>query len=383
MRSRGFTLVELLVGIAVSSIVLVAVAGAFIAGQRALQAQSQIRVAVEQTRGASGYVDRIVRMAGYGIDPQFAFDFSTTGLPGPTKDNFSSATPSFVTDDLAFRFRDPGFLRRGSLGSTGATLTLATPLTAALPDGQAVLVACPGGVERFVGRSASGSTTADIVLTAYGAPFPTAIPSCLRGATGGRAAYVMLIREVRLRIIDIAGTPYLVVYKNFDAPTSANTAFEPLAADVESFQVAYVMNRPPPTGCCSATTLGPADGNGTFILGDAAGETLPVAQVNRPGYSTPYDDALRYTADPANIRQVRISVLLRSVRKEQSGRTAFAPPPMENYTPGGGGTAPPDGFYRTWTTSTVRVPNLASRSFFLPPMKSGPLDPTDLNVWGG
>jgi type IV pilus assembly protein PilW len=382
VSSRGFTLVELLVGIAVSSIILVAVAGAFIAGQRALQAQSQIRGAVEQTRGASAYVDRIVRLAGYGVDPRFAFDFSTTGLPGTTKDNFTSASPTFITDDLAFRFRDPGFLRRGSLGSTGETLTLTTPLTAALTAEQPVLVACPGGVDSFIGRAASGSTTSAINLTAYGAPFPTAIPSCLRDATGGRAAYVMLIREVRLRIIDIAGTPYLVLYKNLDAPTSTNTAFEPLAADVESFQVAYVMNRPPSTGCCSADTLGSADGNGTFILGDAPGETLPVAQVNRPGYSTPYDDALRYTADPANIRQVRISLLLRSVRKEQSDRTAFAQQQMENYTPSGA-AALPDGFYRTWTTSTVRVPNLASRSFFLPPMKSGPLDPTDLNVWGG
>src|SRR5687767_4876008 len=99
---RGFTLLELLVGMTVNILILTAVAGAFIAIQRSYHAEAQIKSSVEYSRTATSFLERQLRKVGYGIDPRFAYEFSPTGLPGATKDNYNGGT--FVTDDLAVRW---------------------------------------------------------------------------------------------------------------------------------------------------------------------------------------------------------------------------------------------------------------------------------------
>jgi type IV pilus assembly protein PilW len=96
-----------------------------------------------------------------------------------------------------------------------------------------------------------------------------------------------------------------------------------------------------------------------------------------PRYGDPYDDAIRYANHPANIRAVRVAISVRSATPEPNGRRGFGREDLED----SGEFAPPDGYYRTNMTTTVRVPNLLSRSGFNPPV--GALHPAGSNVWGG
>lgn len=401
-RTGGFTLLELLVGTVVSSIILLAVAAVFTAVQASYHAESEIKFAVEGARTGVSYLERLLRHAGYGLEPRFAFDFGAANLPGTTKDNFIAPNGAYTTDDLAFRYRDPSYLRRGSLDSGGGLLTLETGQTfgIGIKADQPVIAACQGGQDHAVLRTTEAKTAADasVAVAAYGAPFPTAVPQCVRLVSGTQAAFVMLSYDVRMRVVALGGRPFLVVFHSrlsgggaVLAPDPAsNSDFDPIAAEVENFQVAYVMSRPPPTStCCAAAGFPAVDAASTppnWILGDAAGEPMPsptdttASWPTGPTYETAYDDAARYNTHPANIRMVRVNLAVRSARREPQGRQAFGPLALENFQPV---STAPDGYYRTSMSSAIRAPNLTSRSFFIPPLKPSPTDPLDLNVSGG
>ena len=112
-HAQGFTLIELIVGFAVGAIVLGAIAASIIAMNSVFQANSVTKTTVEAGRASLSYLERTLPRAGYGIPPQFAFDF---GLIAGVAAKDNDVQPTFVTDDLAYRYRDPTFLRMG--GST-------------------------------------------------------------------------------------------------------------------------------------------------------------------------------------------------------------------------------------------------------------------------
>ena len=376
-RARGFSLIELLIGLLVSSIILIAVGAVFVAVGNRFQAEGAIMESVESGRAAITYIERTTRQAGYGIDPKAVFDLGTVGLPGTTKDNFAGT--GFTTDDLAFRYRDPVFVRRGKLQTGSLTLTAAFGV--ALRVNQPIIIGCAGAISYYVGRlqTAVAATATTVTLLDYGAPFSTTPPFC--AATTG-AAYVMLLNEVRLRIIPLGGRPYLVAFHNFEA-IAGNSDFDPIAADVEDFQVAYVLNRPKASStCCAATVAIDASTNSNWILGDiGTADLLPVIAATRPDYEMAYDDAARFTADPTNVRALRVSLVLRSQRKLPIAATGFPQLVVENHDPGASLTTTGDGFYRTVISTTVRTGNLLSRSFFVPPVST--LAGDGLNISGG
>lgn len=381
---RGFTLLELVAGLAISAIVLGGVAASFIAVQASYTAETQVKGLTENARVGIDYVERTLRMAGYGLDPQMAFDFAT--VPAGvviSKDNDSST--GFVTDDLAFRFRDPSYLKRGSYDGAG-TLTLegGGVFEQQLAVGQAIIIACTGANTYLVVRTTAlvlGADTSAAVAD-YGAPFGSTSHSCLQN-TGNQASHVMLMREYRFRVTDIDGRPWLVAYRNLSQDVDdPNSDFDPIAIDVETFQVSYSMNRPRPTSACCATTLAVDHaGNGNWVLGDDTPLLLPNAAATPPTYDTEYDNVLRFNDHPANIRAVRVTIGLRSFQTDQSHGHApsSAPSVIENYTPV---SLTPDGYYRSRITTSVVMPNMLSRSFFVPALR--PAGSTvDLNVWGG
>ncbi|MBU8894408.1 PilW family protein [Corallococcus sp. M34] len=382
-RRTGFTLVEILVGITVSSLVLLAVAATVIAVNNTFNGHSVSKQAVENGRVAMDYVERTVRLAGYGLDPSLAFDFTTATIPGSTKDNYSetlagpSAWGTFITDDLAFRYRDPAYLRRGRLGGGGPPFTLtldaATHFDESLRAGQALMLACPGGAMNFLGR-----LDADVAATANTATLTAAIagqapPACL-GAAGGDAPFVMLVHERRLRVLPFGGRPYLVVQHGWQADADS----DPLAVDVENFQVSYIMNRPPSDSTCCAAQA-PSDGNGNWVFGDTTGaDALPRPGDAAPTYDTPYDSATRFNGNPANIRAVRVGITVRSSRLMPTRALSAARLLGNSPAPGA-----PDAYFRTTLESSVRVPNMTSRAFFIPALRN-PDNPQDQkNLWGG
>lgn len=390
LAPRGFTLLELLVGTATTTIILAAVAVSFAGIQGSYQTESRIKVAVEGLRTTTSFIEQRLRTAGYGIDPRFAFDFDATVIPGQAKANhtllFGKGMPKSVTDDLAFRYRDSAYLRRGRyMGAAGLMLESGS-FGMDLVKGQRLIVSCSsakkylvlrvsaGGVPK--GAGASANFTVDAKLSSVPAD-----EACLRKTGALDAPYVMLLHEVRLRIVDQGGRPFLMAFQGLDE-LNLDTAV-PLAADVESFQVAYIMNRPPLNGPNAAVP--PVDLSSpapNWVLGDvnsAEKDRFPDPRnplLPEPQYGDPYDAAIRYTRHPANIRGVRVSLSLRSASPEPNGRRAFARGDLEDS--GESGVA--DGFYRTNMTTTVRVPNLLSRSGFNPPVDA---ETPGSNVWGG
>lgn len=371
-RARGFTLVELLVGIAVSSVILMAVAASFIGISGAYSNESQSRSAVEGGRTALAFFERHVKLAGYGIDPRFAFDFTDpTGLAN-AKDNYAVDT-TYRTDDLAFRYRDPAFMRRGTSAATAGNFATTTALRRALPVGTAFMIACPGGGQRAWFRSSTATTPADtsVALTPYGTVHnaaPATALECL-GRTGDQAPFLFVLREFRFRVFKdaVSGRAFLGFVPSLATDLSSVPAsVELLSDDVEELQVAYQMNRPQP-GTAFATTAAP-DSGGNWIMVDSAGETaLPNMAAAPPSYDDAYESANRYNAHPANIRAVRVSFSVRSARQRQDKALGYIRGDMEN---GSGGPTSGDGYFRSWMTSSIRTPNMASRFFFLPPLES-------------
>lgn len=382
---RGFTLIELMVSAAITLTILAAVATTFIGVQGAYQSEAQVKGAVENGRTALSYLERTIGLAGYGLPPAQAFDFDVVG--GFAKDNTTDATVGFLTDDLAVRFRDPQYLRRGTLDGTTIQLETGSTFGVAFKSGQGLVVACTGGRSyALVRTAASALATASTVQTTttpvFVPPNVSTADRCFK-ETGDRMPFVMVMHERRFRIVSLGGRPFLVVFHNLNAPDPAsNTDFEPLASDVEQFQVAYGMNRPTSvTSCCTTNTAIDSAGNSNWMLLDASGDPAPV-EATLPDYSTPYNDALRFNTNGANIRSVRVSLVMRSTAAKAE-RRKIDRERLENAPSTWTATAVPDGFYRYTLRSTVRTPNMTSRSFFTPPIRLAGNDDDELNYTGG
>lgn len=383
---RGFTLLELLVGTVVTSIIMAAVAVSIMGVQASYQTESRITVAVEGLRTGTNFLEQRLRLAGYGVDPRFAFDFGTTLLPASNKANhvitLAAGVPTAITDDLAFRYRDPSWMRRGFWSSSGLKLESGTFGTA-FPEGQRFIISCESGKNSLVVKAGSGGVAKDATGSANFTvdPLLSTIPAdegCLT-KEGRSTPFVLLLHEVRIRVVALEGRPFLMAFQGLDSLDLANAV--PLMADVESFQVAYVMNRPPPTG--SNANLEPVDKTSpvrNWVLGDVGSATtdrFPDPNTRpEPVYRLPYDDPARFNRHPANIRAVRVSIGVRSTRPEPNGRRAFARLDLEDSDE----AKPADGYYRTNMSTTVRVPNLLSRSAFNPPVDASV---SGLNAWGG
>lgn len=387
---RGFTLLELMIGIGVSSIVLVAIAATVIAMNGVFQSNAATKSTVEDSRSSLAYLERVLPMAGYGVPPPEVWDFGTTG-PVSVKDN--DVQPTHVTDDLAFRYRDPSYLRRGTIDAAAGTVTFVNAATS-LPDnvginvkvGQVFMVACPAASGQFlVVKATATAVVADTALSVqvYGAPFPTVNDDCLRASSS--AAYIMLIHEKRIRVLALGGRPYLVVLHNFVNLLD----YDVLAADVENFQVSYVMNQPSPNVLPAPPVVDSGAAAPNWVFADQPGLTdLPNPGAPAPSYKDSYTLARitvppeafsrRFNAHPANIRAVRIGLTLKSQRPmPNKQKNAFPADSLGNYT----SPVVIDEFYRISLSTQVNIPNMAARAMMTPPMATVVGD--NNNKWGG
>ncbi|HEX8538496.1 MAG TPA: prepilin-type N-terminal cleavage/methylation domain-containing protein [Cystobacter sp.] len=385
---RGFTLVELMVGSVMTTIILAAVATALMGVQGVFQRESRVKVAVEGLRTTTSFIEQRLRMAGYGVEPRFAFDFSGAAIPDGAKSNYAvvlgGSQPNSITDDLAFRYRDAAWMRRGHL--SGATVVLEDPgstFGVSFNKGQLLLVSCVGSREYVVMKAGSAgvpveaNASAGFIVDPALSSVPLNTPCLSR--TGRGAPYLMMIHVMRIRIVSLGGRPFLMAFQGLDELDLSSAV--PLAADVESFQVAYVMNRPVPgspnAGVQAVDFNSPVS---NWVLGDTgsavADRTPDPNALPVPVFKLPYEDPARYNRHPANIRAVRLSIGIRSTTPESNGRRVFERVELED----SGEAGPADGYYRTNMTTTVRVPNMLSRSTFNPPVGD---ESTGLNVWGG
>jgi type IV pilus assembly protein PilW len=313
--------------------------------QQAYQNTSADRAAQESARQALGAIGSALRRAGYGVHPSVAFDFGT--IPNAVLDSVSSAfvavqgrdcaTPVACRDrtdgpdQIAFYARDPYFARALFAPPTATQLTITGGLSTPLLPGQVLAVACGGAcgkrwayvtVGQIVPANPAAASTVIPLASAVGGglDFPTQnaalADACFGGAlwTDGTlpsyalASKVFKVDRFRFYVQQFPDPdtnqmrPYLMLDQGLSDATGPIQT--PVAPDVEDLQFAYVIpNAPNPANRVVGAT------SGTAVSSGGSGIDLATAP---PTFNDARANASRATQSPANIRAVKVSVVVRS-----------------------------------------------------------------------
>ncbi len=346
MSRRGFTLIEMMVGLAVSAVIVAGSITLLINQQQAYQNTSNDRAGQEAARQALGAIGDALRRAGYGIHPSVAFDFGT--IPNV---NFDYVSPSFAafrstcatpvscrdstvgSDEIAFYTRDPYFVRALYAAPTTSQITITGGLKAPLYKGQVLAVACGGACGKrwayvTVGQTVPADPSGTAVSTSIpldpaagaGFDFPrqnAALTDVCFGAavwtdnlptSYALASKVFKVDRFRFyvaRFLDPDSKqlrPYLMLDQGLTDATGP--ILSPVAPDVDDLQFSFVFpNAPSPANQLVGATPGVA------IASGASGIDLSVVP---PTYLDARANAARATQSPANIRAVKVSLVVRS-----------------------------------------------------------------------
>jgi type IV pilus assembly protein PilW len=403
---RGFTLVEMVIALGVSTIVIFGAVTLLVSQQRIFRTTGRDRALQETGRVALEEITTNLRMAGYGLDPSLAFVFGPStsvpiaqspkgvALPAPTMPGF--ACPAAVTcrdsatgpDELVFQYRNPAFGHDViTASSTSSSLKLRGPLNVPLYKGQLLQVSCYGGgmyqAYVTVGSYVAPSTNDVSVPLMAGAGMAFGAQNdALAKATCFSSGVVRAFKIERYRYyvqrIDDSGTPaawaaasvrpYLLLDRGLVDENGRAVAVV-IAADVEDLQVAYVFPRTQSGQPVVGATVG------TAIVDGPTGIDLAPAQ-GVPTLTTPTRSILRRTNWPGNIRAVRVGLVARSATADSDLSNASVPALFNrDAIPG----AP--GFIRMVFQTTAVVPNMLSQSPSFPAYSSAPAD--RLNAGGG
>jgi type IV pilus assembly protein PilW len=422
---RGFTLVELLVGVVVS---LIAIAGAVImlqAQKRSFQGSSADRALQETGRMALGAVSQDLRLAGYGIEPAMVFDFGQmTNVPmerspqGPGKSvtfgGDSSGTTGFACgtavtcrdsvagpDQLVFQYRNPFFNHLITAVPSDTSITIAGPLRQPIRAGQVLQAVCMSGsmVWAYVRVAADVAATTDLtpvpipldpgVALEYphqnSALAPGTGDTCFTNGTVTGGARLLGVERLRYFVQSYndagqvvawnsAGSrPYLMLDRGLRSAAGV-PLLDVVAPDVEDFQVSYVF----PLAAVGSQVAGSTVG--TQVDNSDAGIDFAPPDGIFPTYSAARLSAVRTSHYPSNIRAVRVAVVVRSPNPDPD-QAAVAIPAAGNRP----AVAAGDPGYRRMTFETsVATPNMESRAPYFPTIV-----PADdalagvLNVGGG
>jgi type IV pilus assembly protein PilW len=369
-RRRGFTLLEVLVGLSISLIVIGMVTAIFLGQQRTFQSLDVNRVASEAARDAFLEIEPALRRAGFGLDPRHAFDFTNYACPArPCRD---SATGP---DTIVFYARNPTYQLVGAGGTnpdgtscttvggctygnafhvvaTGSnTATVTLPAGTVLHKGRIVQFMCPNAKNSTMGTVAttvSGEGDQAIPLVAMVVADPTKQNdfnqnACFSGVNSG--VVMFLVDRYHYLVENYGGTPWLVLDQGLDLDGDGvlpeNGAdrddYLPLAQGVEDVQFAYVLNVNAPAVAGGGTAAAPGPGpdfpspaggpnQGNWVVGDFPGQVEePDPSVTKmPLYATSIADPLRFNNSSANIRGVRVSLSLRSLLTDQSKPSSWS-----------------------------------------------------------
>jgi type IV pilus assembly protein PilW len=413
--TQGFSLVELLIAMAVSLLVIAGAMALLVSQQRIFQVSSADRALQETGRIALEELTSNLRMAGYGIDPAYAFDFGDLATArqdrAPVNANVSAASTfascKSVTcrdsiagsDEVVFRYRNPSFVRSlAAAPTTGDSITIAGPLRAPLFRGQILQVMCFAGDMRWayvtVGTTVqvTDATTVDVPLaTAVADQFPFQngylTDSCY-GATAPRdadaltfmaAAKVYKVDQFRYYVAryDGSGTPVTDVTSTArpflmldQGLVNGDPILNVVAPDVEDLQFAYVF----PNSAAANQLVGATAS--TPISADLAG--IDVDPDNGPpAFSDETGSLPRLSQHPGNIRAVAISVVARSPDSDSRVFESAIPAAANRPT-----TTGPVGFRRQLFQTSAATRNLDSRGPYFPTYSTnGGAD--HLNLGGG
>ena len=344
MRARGFTLIEMLMGTTVAMLTVTAVAAAFIAFTRNVYTQEGIRGGQAGMRQALHDLTRQLRMAGYGLEPAYAF-----GVP----EGWAGEGPN-ASDRLVVRSRDLMFsaaVRQN--GATAGLLSVAS-LPVSLRRGQVLQVVCPGamrwGYARLAEDAEASAEPTELTLAPATGTFPDlgAVfdEPCFDGAPGLPArVFKVDVHDYAVRRVDDDGNPATedrpYLFRAHGLGERPDALGEPVAEGIEALRVTFLRE----------------DGTAFVPTWDAAHPP--------PLYETPAGSPLRRNRNPANVRGVRLRVVARSTIVDsllrEAGREAALPAlPGEPVVPA------PAGFRRFLYETTVVPRNLRSTEMPLP-----------------
>ena len=377
---RGFTLIEVLISIALLAALVSLIAGVLVQQSLTSVKQQSQRDLEERGRLALLSVGRAVQLAGYGIDPPAAFDFDRYGCGTPgvaTTCPNGGRDRSDGPDELVVSYRDLDFYRNvTSIVGTGPwTVTLDRVLTQAIQAGRVVQLLCSGAdpvayaALQTAAAVGDGTLTLRAIANADGY-YPQSGPG---DACFGISALMLVERQRYFVAADPAdGVPALWLERG-------RGANELVVRGIEDLQLSFQIGVPPagsafaPGGISPATPPASCSGVGGWVFGNCPGAAgTPLETAAQPDWrGDPYDSVNRYTGHPANIRAVIVSVVARSPAPTPD-RSSDAVPLLGNRP-----ARAADVFGRAIITVTQPTPNLLSRARFLPPVFAGS------NVGGG
>lgn len=387
MRRRGFTLIEVLLAVAILSFVIAGISQVLIKQSQASTQQIQQRDMEESGRLALMELARAVRLSGYGINPLAAFDFDRYGCatPGTATSCNNSKTRDAIDapDELVVSWRDPTFSRSatGITGSGPWTVTLATALPVQpLKAGRIVQMLC-AGAEPSVYLALSSDTTAsgtsmvlrslanaDGYYTGYlttGALNAAPTDGCFATAT------VMMVERTRYFVApDTDGVPSLWRERG------RSTGNELLFRGIEDVQLTYDIIQPPAgsafaSGGATPATA-PACASTLWNFGTCATSNPPSETATAPDWrNDAYLSANRYTGHPVNIGTVNIFIVARATLSSADG-TGDGVPLLGNRP-----ARAANNFHRSVLSISESPENLLTRAHFLPPVFA------NSNVGGG
>ncbi|WP_242395110.1 PilW family protein [Anaeromyxobacter oryzisoli] len=422
---RGFTLVELVVAMAVTVIVLAAAMTVVRAQQKAYHDGEKLRGAQGSGRRALLAMEEALPRAGYGLDASLALDLVPWyGGPCPAELAPCPRDSTTNSDELVFYARDPQYWvdpADNTVAPAGhawkvtavsdTTLELAGRAGDVFRKGQIFQLVCPDAKFTYVTSdqkvdplAADGAVTIQLLSEDTGDPsnpfrrqdVATAPGSCF----GGGIARAFLIDRYRFHVrpFPVGGgagateyDPFLMLDQGVDRNDDniVNGADEQVIAEgIELLQVSYIFNG----GSTIATAAGENPGTAiTFAAAapsaattaaDTITTTLFPGGAPQPGQSVygassfygytfgPPPDPVRLTNDQANIQAVHVAVLARSATPDRQGAVGLNPgfrllnlDTLPAWITGyAAARGGSDGYQRVVLEATVNLPNMANRA---------------------
>lgn len=415
MRARGFTLIELVVGMAVSLVVIAAAAMLMVASHRSFEFGKDQRDLQESGRVALQELTDHLKLAGYGMEPTLVFDVgpiantvqdrmpvnSTARFGGYLCDDADCRDHNDAPDELVFYSRDPDFSR--GVTSVSANLVVLGPSPkgemTALQHGQILQLMCYGAssmwlqayvtVDKVEAGTNAGETQVQL-QPAVGLPFDFPTQNALLGqpcyGTAGavRAFKIDRYRYYIQKVTDAGemvnwtanARPYLMLDQGL-ADGDGQPIHTPVAADVEDLQVAYVFP------LAAANQVLGDDWFGHVRVSAGNGVALDAEQfdlapgIGIPTADTPSLDPLRTTHHPANIRAVRLAITVRSARFDPGVDDHLIPGAFNRDAISTGEV----GYHRTQFETTVYVRNMETKLAIFPILDPG--GPGNCAICGG
>lgn len=389
MNARGFTLLEMMVGGAMGVFAVTLVLGVFISQNASFQSLDLVRQMNAGGRDASLELQISLKRAGYGIDPNLAFDFTCGGQPAGTKchDSYNGS------DDLKFYARNPNYVytpQNAACSTAGGCYNggYAWPITAVvnnttitvtlgavtLRPGQTVVALCPAGTNPvyakvtgtgITGTGVSLNISPTINTRTPGTPDTTSLIGDSQYSSCHAGGGLFLVDQYHYFVTTLNNEPWLVLDTGLDyngngiLPPADQNDLVPVARGVEDMQVAYQLGVP----LLSPTPTAP-DSNQDWVIGNNA--AVAAVEEPNPTATATQSGAANGSLNPGNIRGVRVSFVIRSMIPDRSLGTTFLGDPAVKFENRSDVSAITLGQYRRMpVTLGVAARNMASANPYL------------------